>query len=181
MRTRFLRFLRFLPFLLSALSSCVAAAEACERCIGNEARREVAREADEREEKQQFKSLWRQLSREEREALRQQMREAWHRLTPEERQRTIVIARRSEGRRESLDSKDEEHHRMRRNDEKGHTHKDHKAYWERLSAEERAALRENLRASLRAMRLRRCPPSQNPAPEFGKQGTEKGCGKAGDR
>jgi hypothetical protein len=179
MKIRFPCFLCLLCFpllLLLFLSPSLAMAGE------HEARGAARREADEREEKRQLKSLWQQLSHEEREALRQQMREAWRRLTPEERQRAVAAAKRAKETREALANQDEKQYGMRGDDGKGRAYREdrkveHQAYWDSLSVDERAALRENLRANLRAMRLRHCAsPSEQ---EHGGRGG-KSCGKAAD-
>lgn len=139
-----------------------------------------------REEKRQFKSLWRQLSYEEREALRQQMRAAWQHLTPEERQRALAKVEHPEenAAQGAQGIIHEKHREMRGNnsiginkerDPKDHN-AEHKAYWDSLSVEERAVLRENLRANLREILRQRCQSQQN-AEDKG-QGLEIDCSKA---
>lgn len=192
MKSGFLCLLTFLSLL--PVLPCMAADERPEatRAEG-EARREVQRNGNPsigeqeaaREEKRQFKSLWRQLSREEQEALRQQMREAWQHLTPEERQRALVDIGHSGERnaQTARERKDEKPHAMRDANEKDHdkrqAHKahraEHKAYWDSLSVDERAALHENLRAHLRDIMRRVCPNPQSA--ETKGQKSEPGCDK----
>jgi hypothetical protein len=185
------RFLGLLPFLLLFSLPPGVWGGADGRNEAGHANGEVRREinggagqagvsaASNREEKRLFNSLWRQLSREEREALRRQMREAWQRLPPEERQRALAIAvERSEGKQGVGGRKGEQHYGMRGDDESesGQARQRQRgdvarrAYWESLSAEERAALRGNLREILR----RRC---QARDAEGKGTGAEATCGK----
>ncbi|GHT96861.1 hypothetical protein AGMMS49545_23060 [Betaproteobacteria bacterium] len=183
------QFLRALPFLLLlSLLSGMAAADGRREVRGEfggefgkgASPTDVAPTASEREEKRQFKSLWRQLSRAEQDALRQQMRAAWQRLTPEERQRALAIVEHSEAAKARA-GRDEKHHKADVDDERYRAHEkhkaEHKAYWKSLSAEERAALLENLRTNLRETVRRRC---QNQQSAEGKD-QKITCAKAPDR
>lgn len=190
------QFLCALLFLLLSLLPCVATADGHREAYADgEARREgsdgfgrsvspdVPPIASEREEKRQFKSLWRQLSREEQDALRQQMRAAWQRLTPEERQRALATVEA-----EARESGSKKHHGAGVDDEKDRAHEkrkaEHKAYWKSLNAEERAALRESLRANLRETLRQHCLNSrnqQNQGVEGKGRGLEITCAKAPDR
>lgn len=149
-----------LPLLLLSILPCVALAEGEIRCP--EATEETQSvqtpdteapcDAKRLEERRRLKHLWRQLSREERDALRKQMRANWERMTPEHRQKLFQAYQRHqelrENRRRENDALPEEERQERRKARR----KAHEAYWQSLDPEERKALREALRETIRYWR-----------------------------
>jgi hypothetical protein len=154
-----------LPLLLLSILPCTALAERETRCpeATEEARSvqpdaqpdtppDMRCDAERLEDRRRLKHLWRQLSHEERDALRKQMRANWERMTPEHRQKLFQAYQRhrqfrKNNRREN-DARPEEEQLERREARR----KAHEAYWQSLDPEERKALRNALRETIRHWR-----------------------------
>jgi uncharacterized membrane protein len=126
---------------LSFLSFAALADEKAHHPAAPEERRmqtpDTRRDAKHLEENRRLKHLWRQLSHEERNALRQQLHQAYRDRHPERQ-----TDKRGEG--HDDDTRRKERAQLRKTRRSAH-----EAYWQSLPPEERKALRDALREALR--------------------------------